>query len=97
MALDVLEVERNERDGAEEREADDERDRAADAEDTVPEELERQDRLGRMNFGEDERNQQDDAGGDEGFFVSWNLQSTLPVFASSAYASPPFSWPEVDR
>ncbi len=32
-----------------------------------------------------------------GFLVSWNLQSTLPVFASSAYASPPRSWPEVER
>jgi hypothetical protein len=66
VALDVLEVERDVGDGAEEREADDEPDRAADAKDAVAEELERQDGLGRALLGEDERNEQEEPGGNEG-------------------------------
>ncbi len=61
MTLDDLEVERHERDRAEEREPDHEADRARRAEGRVAEELERQDRLGGARFGEREQREQRDA------------------------------------
>jgi hypothetical protein len=55
VSLDVLQVERQVRDRAEESEADDEADRAGDGEDAVAEEVERQDRLGGPRLDRDER------------------------------------------
>ena len=61
VALDDLQVERQVGDRAEEREADDEADRARDREDPVAEELERQDRLRGAPLDERERDEQHDA------------------------------------
>ena len=58
---DVLQEQREVRDGAEERESDHEADRARHAEDPVREQRERQDRLGRASFDEDERDDEHDA------------------------------------
>ena len=58
---DDLEVERQVGDGTEERQADDEADRARDDERPVAEELERQDGLARARLDEREGRQQQDA------------------------------------
>jgi len=60
VAPDVLEVQRQVGDGAEQSEAHDEADGARDAEDAVLKELERQDRFRRPAFREDEGGKQDD-------------------------------------
>ena len=66
MALDDLQVERDERDRAEEREADDESDRARRPEGHVAEELRRQDRLLGARLDEREQREQRDAAADRG-------------------------------
>jgi hypothetical protein len=64
VALDDLQVERDERDGAEEREADNESDRARRPERHVAEEFRRQDRLRRARLDEREQREQRDAADD---------------------------------
>ena len=64
MPLDVLEVEGQVGDRAEQPDADDEADRAGDAEDAIAEDLQRQDRLGGPRLDEDERGEQDETAHD---------------------------------
>ena len=66
VALHVLEVERQVRDGPEERQADDEADGAGDGEDADAKELQRQDRLSSPRLHEHERGKHDDTCDDEG-------------------------------
>jgi hypothetical protein len=66
VTFDVLEVEGEIGDGAEQRQADDEADCTRDAEDAVAEDLQRQDRLSSPRFYEHECGERDDARRDQG-------------------------------